>query len=639
MIAFMRKIGSSLVYKLFLWIFLFMMAFSSSFMFINFSEDKKWVIRVYNDTSTQEKFETMLRRAKQQQEMFRQKGYTFTDQAVRKETVKACISDLLAQHVLQNVGVAVPKAFIDDQVQKTFQQLPPYFFKQNGELDEEIFKRALAPNTIEDFVADIELEAKNKLLFGLVDVGVYVPEFEAVLQYNAEFAKKTYEYITLSQQKHLQKAQENVPSDETLNRFYKKTAIAEQFKTAERRAGTMWTFSAANFSAPVTENEAKQWYEKHKMQRYVVEPAQMQIRSLLVKVDEPGKEAQAKAKIEEIHQEAEKNPAEFESLVRKLSDDSKDGGLSSFFTRDNKKMDKAIVDTAFEFLATDGQLSSPVKTSRGYEIIQRVQKNPAKYKDFKSVEASIKEEISADKFKKRFSQDAARVISGAKYNPEMLTKFIERYKGSVSSLSLDVRKAGMEYTQLFKIEEGRYTQFFNKDQGVILLCSKVEKSKLPALADVKSKVSALYFDHQAHESLKEQLVSVLKDAKSMNMKELAQKYGVSVQKATFEVKDSKPEQSAILKEPEVQDVVKNLQHEGAMATVETKFDGYLFKLAQLETRDKASFDEQREHLSKVLSYTKMYQIKEGFIASLYRTATLNNKIDVKKELLQQTKEV
>ena len=51
------------------------------------------------------------------------------------------------------------------------------------------------------------------------------------------------------------------------------------------------------------------------------------------------------------------------------------------------------------------------------------------------------------------------------------------------------------------------------------------------------------------------------------------------------------------------------------------------------------YKEQKEHLSSTMFYMKLYQIKEGFIASLYRTAKLNNKIEIKNELLQFTKEV
>lgn len=640
MITKVRKLVHSTLYKVFLWIF--MIAFLGSGMaIINFGGDNNWVIKVYKQTLTQPKFQDMLKRVQQQQEMYRQKGFTFAHQNIQKETAQVAVSGLLAQFSMDSVGMRVSKDYVHAQLQQQLQQLPSYFFKTDGSLDEEMFQKAIAPQSMQDITSGIELEVKNKLLYGLVDASVYVPEFEMVLQYNAEFANKKYSYITLPYQQYLAQARTNVPSDEVLNKFYKKSLIADQFKTVEQRAGTVWKFSASNFVGTISESDAKQFYDKNKMQRYVLEPAQMQLRVLLLN-PKMNNDFDAKEKIEEIHQLAQKNPEKFEELVKKFSQDSKTAsraGLTDFFTKDDKNLERIVVETAFDYLATDGQISVPLKTERGFELIQRVAKKPAKYKDFKSVESEIKQDLMSEKFKKRFMQDASRVITGAKYNPESLKKFIERYKGVKSELALDVRKSGIEHTHLFKVEENRYSAFLDKEAGVILFCSKVEKSKLPALSDVKSKVLDLYFQEQALAKLKEQLAKALQDASKMSLKEVAQKHGLTVQAATFTNTDGKIEQSALLKDASVVKCVRNMQHMGAIKSVLAKNDGIIIKLDEIDPIKPEVFQEQKNHLGQVMFYTKLYQIKEGFIASLYRTATLNNKIEIKKELFQFTKEV
>lgn len=640
--AIMRRLIHSGVSRIFLWVF--MLAFVlSGLAVINFGDDKNWVIKAYKQTLTQPKFQAMLKMATQQREMYRQKGFPSAHRNVQKETVQAAISSLLAQHAMHKIGMMVAPKYIETQMQHILQEWPSYFFKADGTLDQEVFKKAIALhgiNSIEDFLSEIELDAKNKLLFGLVSTTVYVPEFEAVLQYNAEFADKKYSYITFPLQKYLTQARLNTPSDEVLTKFYKKQTVADSFRTAERRAGTIWTFSQQDFALSITDSEVKAFYDKNKMQRYVVTPAQMQIRTLLIK-PELGDDVAAKAKIEDIFQTAQKDPAQFEKLVRQFSQDAKSaarGGLSDFFGKDDKNLEHIVVETAFEHLATDGQICVPLKTDRGYELIQRIKKNAATYKDFKVVAPEIKHELAAEKFKKRFMQDASRVVSSAKYNPESLTKFIARYKGVKTELPLDVRKSGTEFTNLFRIEEGRYTTYLNKDQGVILQCSQVEKSKLPPFEDVKAKVLKLYFEEQAGKLLKEQLNLAFKDALKMNLQDVAQKYGVTIQKATFDYNNGKVEQSPILKEYEIGQKLKALQHVGALATIETKTDGILIKLDSITAVDSKIFKEQKEHLGKIMFYTKLYQIKEGFIASLYRTAKLNNKIEIKNELLQFTKE-
>lgn len=641
MIAIMRKIIHSNVYKIFLWAFLFMMAFGSGVAIFNFGENKDWVIKVYKKSINQSKFQEMLKLAKQQQEMYRQKGFAFPQQNISKETVQAGVSGLLAQHAMEKIGMQVASSYVDQQLQQQLQQLPAYFFKADGTLDQEAFQKAIAPHSMQDFVSEIELDAKNKLLFGLVDATVYVPQFEMILQYNAEFANKKYSYVALPYSKYLAQAKTNVPSDDVLTKFYKKPSVADQFKTIERRAGTLWKFTPAQFIAPISDNEAKVFYDKNKMHRYVLEPAQMQIRRLLID-PKTSTDMQARVKIEELAHTAQKDTTKFEALVREFSQDSKSaarGGLSEFFTKNDKNIDPVIIEMVFDNLATDGQISVPLKTERGYELVQRVAKHAAKYKDFKSVEAEIKKDLAAEKFKKRFMQDASRVVNGAKYNPESLKKFIERYKGVKVELPLESQKPGAEGANLFRIEEGRYTSFLDKDYGAILLCSQVEKSKLPALAEIKSRVLELYFAEQAFEKLKSDLALAFQDARKMKLSEVAAKYGVTVAQASFENKDGKIEQSSILKENSVAQALKGMQHEGALVSVQTKTDGIVLKLDSISQVKSELFEEQKDHLQQVMFYMKLYQIKEGFIASLYRTATLNNKIEIKNELLQFTKEV
>ncbi|MCX5924488.1 MAG: peptidylprolyl isomerase [Candidatus Dependentiae bacterium] len=640
MISFMRRMINNNVYKIFLWIFLFMMALGSGISLFDFRGSQDWVIKVYSETITKPQFQMKLKQASQQQEMLRQRGYVFTKQDAQKQTVESSVGGLLVDNLRNDISLRAPKSHINSEVKKQIQQFPSYLLKEDGQLNEDVFNQVAAPHTVDDFVSQVETDVKNKLLFAIVDASVYVPEFEMALQYTTEFANKSYSYVVLPYQKYLASAKTKQPLEETLQKFYKKAGVAEKFKTLEKRAGTMWTFDISNYSITISDSDAKQFYDKNKAARYLITPAEMQIRSLLIKV-EAGKEADAKTKIEGIREEAEKDPSQFEEMVRRLSEDKSaaKGGLSVFFKKDDSKMNKMVTETAFEFLAQDGQISAPIKTEQGYELIQRVARNAAKYKEFSSVQSEIKKELSLERFKKRFSQDASRVVTGAKYHPEALVKFVERYKGSKVELPMDVRKSGIEYTNLFTTEQGRSVTFFDKDKGVILTCTKVEKSFLPELSDVQSKVLSMYYEQKAIDTMKEELALALKDAKKMTLENVAEKYGASIHSATFTNKNGTIEQSAILKEPEVQAKIKGMQYVGALAGVETKSEGILLRLDKIASLSKELFNDQKGHLGKTMLYTKIYQNKEGFIASLYRTANINNKIEIKVELSSITKEV
>jgi parvulin-like peptidyl-prolyl isomerase len=636
-----KKLVNNSLYKIFLWIFLFMMALGSGASLFQTGSIENWEIKTYKQTMTKQEFQNKLSLAKRQQEMFKQKGYFNPAQNLKKETVQGSVSELLSKHIMDKISLKVPSDQIESGIKKQLAHLPSYFFNENGQLNQDAFNQQFAPHTVDDFAASVETEIKSKVLYGIIDAGIYVPEFETSLQYTTDFAQKTYSYLTLSNEKYLAIAKESKPSTEALQKFYKKSQVSEVFKTAETRQGVMWTFDSSSYGSAISESDVKSFYDKNKAKRYLVSPAKMQIRTLFIKND-VADEAQAKSKIEELRQEAEKTPDQFETLVRKFSQDKVSaarGGLSDFFEQDDKKLSKMVVSTAFEYLSTDGQISAPIKTEDGYELIQRVARQAAKYKDVKSVESEIKKELTVERFKKRFSQDASRVITGAKYHPEALMKFISSHGGSKTEISLSSRKPGLDFTYLFKTEEGRFATFFDKDNGVILTCSKVVKSVIPELSEVSGKVLAMYYEQKASELMQKDLVLALKDARNMSLDQVAKKYGASVAKASFTYKDEKAEQSSILKEPTVAAKLKGMQHEGALVSVETKAGGVVLKLDNIAPRDEKHFIDQKGHLGASLFYMKMYQIKDGFIASLYRTAKLNNKIEIKADLLNLTKEV
>ncbi len=639
MMALMRKlIRNNYIYRVLLWGFLIMMAVGGG-LAVNWGQEKKWIIKVYDEFLTENKFHLMLKSARKQQEDFRQRGIQLAGKNIEKDTASSAVSGLLVEHIMHTLSLTVPDTLVEQGMQKHLGELPSYFFK-SGELDLEVFKKYIAPYTIEDFIEDIYSEKKNKLFFDIVDLAIYSPEFELALQYNTDYASKSYSILTLPVQKFITDVKKNPVTQDTLEKFYKKAKNNEEFKTVEQRAGVVWSFDQDGYGIVVSEGDVKSFYDKNK-QKYLLSPSEVQVRLLLLKV-EPGKEAEVKKKIEGLHEQAEKNPLEFEKLVKDFSQDeslASKGGLTDFFAQDTKRFDQVIVKTAFESLSKNDQISSPIKTDRGYELVQLVKRNPAKYKELKSVEAEIKKDLISAKFKQRFKQDATRIINQAKYNPDILSSFIKKHGGKKSTIDMDVKKPGSMGMHLFKTGEQKYTTFFDKGNGILLYCSEVQSSKVPPLNNVKDKVEEKYYTQEAKLQLEKALLDMSKEAKNSDFQDLAKKYGVSVKSATCEhKKDGSVDQSPILKEPEVQSKVKTLHTAGATTYVMTDAEGLLIQLDSLGSRDAELFSAQKDKLSKTMFYAKKYQVKEGFIASLYRRAKLNNKIHLKDEVLQLIKE-
>lgn len=636
MMAIMRKLINTRAYKIILWLFLFMMAVGSGIMF-NLTTEKKWVIKVYEDIMAPVRFDALLRAVKAQKEMYRQKGIILANKNVEKEAIVAALSELLKEHAMSDLHVAVPASRIDAKVKEELAGLPPAFFNQKGELNEEMFLRVIAPQTLDDFLKSVRSNEVGNMLTSLVEVSVYIPHFELDLQNAVEFATKDYSLVKISGQKFLTKVKETAVSAEALEKFYKKSKNNEQFRTAERRSGVLWKFDQNKYGITVTEGDIKKDYEKNKKD-YLITPSQMQVRLLTI-THEPGAQEVAREKIEGLYKQAEANPESFATLVKEFSDDktaAKNGGLTKLFSQDDTELDKAIVKTAFESLITDGQISAPVTTDKGYVLIQRVKKNPAQYKDLSLVSDSIRDSLKTSKFRQRFQQDANRVVSQARYNPELVEKFVQ--KGYKTELPLTSNKGSVENSHLFKTDEGKYTVFFDKNDGMILLCKEIEKSKIPALHEVKDAVLAKYYEEESASLLENALAQALQAVQAgKSMEQVAKEFDAKLETAHFAYKNGSVEQSPILQQSAVQAKIKTLSHEGATTSVISDKDGLVIRLNSIKALDSDSLTKRNE-LEKTISYAKKYKVKEGFIASLYRRAKLDNKIEMKQEVLHLLKE-
>lgn len=638
MMAIMRKLINNKGYKIIVWALLGMMIAGSG-IFMQVGEEKKWVIKAYNELLSPERFDNIVKMERAAAEQYRARGILLAGKNADRDAVKGSLATLLSEHVLRGLHVATPSYVIEGEMRKFLSGLPPQFFRPNGELDEELFARAIAPQKMDSFFDNLRIEIEGNLLSSIVNLSSYNPMFELGMQYAVEYAQKDYSVIKFPLSVYVKKAKESHPSNDVLEKFYKKSKNNESFKTPEQRAGAVWKFTKEMYNITITENDIKKEYEKNKAV-YLERPAQMQLRLLLV-ANQPGEEEATRNRADVLYKEAEQNPEKFEKMVKDFSEDKnleKSHGLTKLFTQDSGDLDKAVINTAFESLFTDGQISTPIQTARGYEIVQRVKKVPARYKELASVAGDIKDALVAAKFKQRFSQDANRVISGAKYNPEALQAFVA--KGCKSTIALTTNTGGAELTRLFKLEDGKYAVFFDKEEGVIVQCTAIQKSKVPALFDVQEGVLEKYYREEAKMLLEKDVLRALKAvSEGKEMREVAKDFGVKVESAHVVFKNEKKEQSPILQNSVVQSKLKHLSSKGALTTALSDEDGYVIRLDFVADLEKEELIKEKDRFAKVALYAKKYTVKEGFIASLYRTATLNNKIDVKKELLQQTKEV
>jgi peptidyl-prolyl cis-trans isomerase C len=175
--------------------------------------------------------------------------------------------------------------------------------------------------------------------------------------------------------------------------------------------------------AKVTEQEVKDYYEKHKNELAAV--SQIRARHVLVKT-----EAEAKNILERI-----KKGEDFGKLAQKYSIDpgsAKNGGDLGFFSAGQMVPE-------FETAAAQmnvGEISEPVKTKFGYHIIKVTDKKTGKPLEFDKIQNNIFQRLSAEKQKEVFDSFVESLQKSYK---------VEINQDAVSKLSVeDEKREGTE---------------------------------------------------------------------------------------------------------------------------------------------------------------------------------------------------
>ncbi len=471
---------------------------------------------------------------------------------------------------------------------------------------------------LEDFEKNIINGLQRELLYNLVSLAAYVPAFEVKQQFANEYLPKQFTVLSLSLKDVLQQIKQNPADQKALESFY------EQHKNSywvpEKRSATTWTFTAGDYDLNVSDQAIEKYYERNKSQ-YVLAPVKVQVRRLLIK-----QSPEARQTIENVYQEAKANPEQFEQLVQKHSQDEqsiKQGGLLPFISRGEGK------DVAFEraalLLQQDGQVSDIIETEDGFEILQRVARKSKEYKPLNLVKDEIRKLLANNRFASQFKVDIAKF----KNDPQKLVAFIENKKAKKEVL-VDKTSDGTKLSgALFNIKkENGFTAITPDGKGVLIQLNAVTKRSLPPFEQIKEQVATDYYTQKASKKLAELLNQAKKIAIDDSLQEAQKIVGGSLQQTGLITKDAKKTEE--LKKQGLP-VYKMLQIENIGGVLEQLNDsaGYLIRLDEVASFDQEKYREKKPDLAEQLEQVQKDLIFKGFVASLYRNAT----IETNKEIL------
>lgn len=187
--------------------------------------------------------------------------------------------------------------------------------------------------------------------------------------------------------------------------------------------------------AKTTDDEIKDYYETH-LQEFKT-PGKVKAGHILIKVDpkaKPEEWAKAETRAGELKEQLNKG-ADFAALAKENSDDPatrETGGKLGYFTRG--KISQEFSEAAFSL--KPGGISDPVKSPKGYHIIEVEARMPEQVMMFDKVKGRIKSKLTS----KRQRAISEQIIKGLKekhkvvINTEVLNYNDEEHRPSPSSL-------------------------------------------------------------------------------------------------------------------------------------------------------------------------------------------------------------
>ncbi len=499
--------------------------------------------------------------------------------------------------------------------------IPPQIVDPIKGIDQQMLGRYLKHFglSIELFERQIERILVDKLVTDMVVSSLYVPEFDVKQKFVAEHAKKTFSLFKFSLDTFIAQQKKAAVLPETLTTFYnEQNKESRRYQVPEKRTGMMWTFDPKTYHIVVTDAQIDEYYENNKLKKYVDKPATVEVRRILFLIPNASQRVAVQEKAARIKDELVRDSSQFIELAKRLSDDKEtvqNGGLLKPFTRGSHEQ---AFDRASFLLQNDGDISDVIETSRGLEIIQRMSKTPQKFKSLASVKQEIKDTLQKQLFERQFIADMRKVID----NEETLTAFIKQKGGAQKEL----KKIALDETpisqHLFKIKPGERSFFVEGEGGIAVRLDAIKEKYTPALDIIKQTVIDDYYDQQANQELKKTLQEAKEAVGKQSLSALAKTMKADLSETGWLTPGDKDAIESLKKKELPADKMLQMEKVGNVMTHTGPEGGFLIRLDEIEQFDAQKFKEKKEEVAQALEAERTSQYLEGFVASLYRNATI-----------------
>ncbi len=548
--------------------------------------------------------------------------------------IQSLIVEKIVDKVADALGIRVSSDFIARKMQDPYfvlqelrDSVPLSVIDQRGSISVPMLRYFLQAHgvSLKDFEESIENALRRSLARNLILLSSYISNAELKKAFADQSLEREYGILFFNLDTYLkQEKTKPLTKDELEPFFAEQNKIMKRYWSPEKRSARVWEFKPETFGVTITDQEIEKYYADHK-QEYLESPVQVQIRRILLKVDEKNPATQVQEKAQKIKEELVGHSDRFGQLAQQHSQDNSTaakGGLVGFIKRGDLE-DQAIERAAFR-LQNDGDISDIITTNQGIELLQRVSRKAASYQSLNSVKNDIKALLLKQKFDEQFTKESRSAVNQQRTTGDVLEKMSKERNGSTRSANVSRRDTSLLSQRIFKTPLNEHSFFIDdKGTGVIVQTTNIEKSVEVPLDTVKKQVEDdLYYD-KARQAMKAAIKQASSKAKTgSSLAALKGEFGVSFESTgMFSQSDEKATKKLEEKQLPVPALL-SLTQLGAVTSNDQGDRGYVIKFEKRQPFDEALFAQKKQEVIAQLAQEKKERIYRGYIASLCRNATI-----------------
>ncbi|HET7266761.1 MAG TPA: SurA N-terminal domain-containing protein [Oleiagrimonas sp.] len=390
-----------------------------------------WVAKVGDHEISTQAYQTQMNNMRRR--MSQTQGENFDPAYFQKPEVKQQIVDsMIDRYLLQKSGKDLGMTVTTAAVRQQIASIPS--FQVNGKFDPATYRAVLTSNRLTPvaFQQQVRSDLETKLLPSTVAATSTISDADVDDYLKLQLQTRDLHYVVLPRPP----LESTKVSDDEVAQYYK--AHQSAFMIPERVAIKYIELDASKFKTDEKVDDAtlKARYEQEKNR--FVEPEQRLVSHILIKVPAnatPEQQKQALEKAKMVDAKARAKGADFAALAKKYSDDigsAIQGGQLGW-------LQKGVTNKAFEdamFSMTKGQISDPVLTPDGYDIIWLRGVRAGDVKPFSEVRDQLLTEVKQSNREHEYSELAGKLTDLVYKNPASLEAPAEK-------LGLKIEKTGL----------------------------------------------------------------------------------------------------------------------------------------------------------------------------------------------------